>query len=283
MADTLGWMVMGINEYLLPGARVMPEGIVAGPHADFFAGSSADGTVYRCRLEDAVAHVWLQPGEHGRDSALGMAVHEGRHLVVCGGRTGHVFCYDIPSGELAHRATPGGFPNDVCIVGDTVYVTDSSRPVLRTGPVGGDLTELDLAEAGEDAYLNGIVATPDAVLVAAQGTEALWRVDLRTHEVTKLTDGFGADGMLLLGDVLYGVCNEGTTMDDAVFFLAALRLDDDGGATPLGRFVDPRFDTPTTLDTDGERLLIVNAQFAKGSSAAAPFQVIAVPLPVPLA
>ncbi|HCU50564.1 MAG TPA: superoxide dismutase, partial [Micromonosporaceae bacterium] len=38
---------MAITEYFLPGARVMPEGIVVGPDNDFFAGSSADGTIYR--------------------------------------------------------------------------------------------------------------------------------------------------------------------------------------------------------------------------------------------
>jgi Cu-Zn family superoxide dismutase len=268
---------MGFNEYLLPGERVLPEGIVVGPDADFYTGSSADGTIYHCRLDEPEAQVWLEAGEDGRDSALGMAIHNETKLVICGGRTGLVWVYEIASGQLLSRLMTDGFPNDVCVVGNTMYVTDSAQPVLHYGPVGGELTTLDMSPAGPDAYLNGIVATPDAILVAAQGTEMLWRVDLATGAVSKLADGFGADGMLLVGDTLYGLCNEGTSIDDAVFFLAGVRLNADATrAQPLGRFVDPRFDTPTTLDTDGERFLIVNAQFAKGAAAAPPFQVIAV-------
>jgi hypothetical protein len=268
---------MGFNEYLLPGERVLPEGIVVGPDRDFYTSGSADGTIFHCRLDEPEAEIWLAPGDDGRDSALGMAIHNETKLVICGGRTGMVFVYEIASGQLISRTITEGFPNDVCVVGNTMYVTDSAQPVLHYGPIGGELSTLDLTPAGPDAYLNGIVATPDALLVAAQGTEMLWRVDLRSGAVSKLADGFGADGMLLVGDVLYGLCNEGTSLDDVTFFLAGLRLNADATeATPLGRHIDPRFDTPTTLDTDGERLLIVNAQFAKGAAAAAPFQVIAV-------
>lgn len=270
---------MGFNEYLLPGERVMPEGIVSGPDRDFYASGSADGTIFHCRLDEPEAQVWLAPGEDGRDSALGMAIHNNTKLVICGGRTGMIFVYEMASGQLLASYATEGFPNDVCVVGNTMYVTDSALPVLHFGPIGGELTTLDLSEAGPDAYLNGIVATPHALLVAAQGTEVLWRVDLLTNKVSRLADGFAADGMLLVGDVLYGLCNEGVSIDDAVFFLAGLRLNADATeATPLGRFIDARFDTPTTLDTDGENLLIVNAQFAKGAAAAPPFQVIAVPL-----
>ena len=248
---------MTITEYLLPGERVMPEGIVVGPDNDFFAGSSADGTIYRGRLNEQVAKVWQEPDEDGRTSVLGMAVYQGERLIVCGGKTGHLFVYDIASEMLVSRATVAGFLNDVCIVGDHAYATDSSRPVVWRFDLMGGADEVPVDGAGEDAYLNGIVATPDgSLLAAAQGTEMLWRIDLETGKAEKLADRFAADGLLLIGDVLYGLCNEGTTMEDAVFFLAGLRIDDARSVTPLGRFTDPRFDTPTTLDTDGGRLLI---------------------------
>jgi hypothetical protein len=70
-------------------------------------------------------------------------------------------------------------------------------------------------------------------------------------------------------------------MEDVEFFLGGLRVEDDGRRmTPLGTYAHQRFDSPTTLDTDGQRLLIVNSQLAKRDSAAPPFQIIAVTLPL---
>lgn len=275
---------MAISEYLLPGDWVRPEGIAVGPDRHFFAGSSADGTIYRCRLDEPTAQSWQPPRADGRTAALGLAVYDSSQLVVCGGETGHLFVYDLATSELISRRTVEGFLNDVCVVGDEAYATDSSQPIVWRLDLSSDAAPIaiDLPDAGPDAYLNGIVTAPcdTALLVAAQGTEVLWRLDLTDGSAQAIAHDFAADGLLVLGDVLVGVCNEGDSMDTAEFFLAALKLADDARtAVPLGRFTDPRFDTPTTLDTDGERLLVVNAQFARGSAAGPPFQVIAVPLP----
>ncbi len=95
-----------------------------------------------------------------------------------------------------------------------------------------------------------------------------------------LATEWAADGLLLLDDLLIGVCNRGDILETAEFFLAALRLTPDGtAATSLGRYDDPAFDTPTTLAYDGERLLVVNGQSAKGAAAAPPFQVVVLPIP----
>lgn len=260
----------------------MPEGIVTGPGKDhFFSGSAADGTVFRCALDQEVAEIWLPAGGDGRDMALGMAVHDGARLVVCGGRNGGLFVYDLATRALVRKESVDGFLNDVCVVGDMAYVTDSSRPVLWRCDLSADgpMTEVSLAEAGPDAYLNGIVAVEHGLLVAAQGTETLWRVD--SEGMSIVAEGWGADGLLVDGDVLYGMCNVGETHEDAVFFLGALRLSDGGRkAEDLGRFIDERFDTPTTLDADGSRLLIVNAQFGRRADARPPFQVIVMDKPI---
>jgi Cu-Zn family superoxide dismutase len=273
---------MTFDEYVLPGDRVLPEGIVVGPDRLFYAGSSVDGTVFRGHLDRPTTEAWLAPGLDGRISALGMAIRDGR-LVICGGRAGRLFVYDLSSGELLDSKAVDGFLNDVCFLGDACYVTDSARPVLWRYEFGGDLTEVGMPAATEDAYLNGITATPggEALLVAAQGTETLWRLEPDSGKAELVAEDYCADGLLLIGDTLYGACNRGETMEDAVFFLAGLRLEEDGRrTTPLGTYVEDRFSTPTTLDTDGERLLIVNSQFAKRDSAAPPFQVIAVPVPL---
>jgi sugar lactone lactonase YvrE len=139
---------------------------------------------------------------------------------------------------------------------------------------------IHLKDTGPKVYPNGIVALNDEVLLVADpGEEVLLRVELDGSTQVLATE-WAADGLLLLDDLLIGVCNRGDVLETAEFFLSALRLTPDGtAATLLGRHDDPRFDTPTTVAFDGERLLVVNGQSAKGAAAAPPFQVIALPLP----
>jgi Cu-Zn family superoxide dismutase len=275
---------MSVTAYHLPGGRVRPEGITLSPDGTFFAGSSADGTLYQCALDAPVAEIWSPPGADGRTVALGLTIAARGLLVVCGGKTGDLFTYDVAGRALVSRWHVDGYLNDVCVIGDLAYVTDSSRPVVWCFDLGSDAppTALNLPAAGPDAYLNGIVASADgtALLIAAQGTEVLWRLDLADLSATALATGFAADGLLLTGGTLIGVCNEGDTLATAEFFLTAHELSPDGRtATHLGRYTDPAFDTPTTLATDGERLLVVNGQFAKGEAAAPPYEVVAIPVP----
>jgi hypothetical protein len=281
---------MTISEYVLPGDWVRPEGITLGPDNDFFSGSSADGTIYHCSLTAPTAEIWLAAGTDRRTVAVGMTLYSGTQLVVCGGRTGTLHVYDVASRELISERTVDGYLNDVWVIAGHAYATDSANPIIwqfdLTAPAAP--VPIEIPHAGPDAYLNGIVATPDgtALLVAAQGTEILWRIDLADHSATAIATDFAADGLLLLGegagddDLLLGVCNRGESMATAEFFLTALRLTDNATtATFVGTYQDPRFDTPTTLATAEDRLLVVNAQFAKGPAAKPPFQVIAVSTP----
>jgi Cu-Zn family superoxide dismutase len=275
---------MPISEYVLPGGWVRPEGITLGPDHDFFSGSSADGTIFRCDLTLPAAEIWLPAGADGRTVAFGMTLYSGSKLVVCGGKTGLLFVYDVATRALLSKRGIEGFLNDVWVVGNYAYATDSSQPVIwRFGLLSdADPVAIRLPDAGPDPYLNGIVATADdtALLVAAQGTEVLWRVELADGSARPIAADFAADGLLLIGNILIGVCSRGDTIENAEFFLAALEVaDGTRAATPIGEYTDPGFDTPTTLATDGKRLLIVNSQFAKGAAAGPPFQVIAVELP----
>jgi Cu-Zn family superoxide dismutase len=286
-----------IETYRLPGdISSRPEGITTGIDADFYVGSLRDGSIFHGRLDSETAQVWQQPGEDGRTSVLGMALHAGRNLVACGGRTGHVFVYDLASGGLVARRTVASEPtllNDVWVVGDTAYVTDSARPVVwrlslaDPGGVGEPEVFADLAAAGETPYLNGVVATADesALIVAAQAVGALWRVDLASGaaRTVELPEGyqFAADGLLLLDDrTLLGICNEGDTRETAVFFLEGLRLDGSASVgVPFGRWTDPRMDTPTTIAVAADgRLLLVNSQLAR-LEPVPPFTVIAMNVP----
>jgi sugar lactone lactonase YvrE len=281
---------MPISEYVLPGDWVRPEGITLGPDNDFFSGSSADGTIYRCGLADPTAEIWLPAGTDGRTVALGMTLYSGTHLVVCGGKTGTLSMYDVASRELISQRTVDGYLNDVCVVSDHAYATDSASPIIWRFDLTTNSapTPVEVPAVGPNAYLNGIVATADGsvLLVAAQGTEILWRVDLANHVTLAIATEFAADGLLLLDkstgddDLLLGVCTRGESMATAEFFLAALRLSGSADeATSVGTYQDPRFDTPTTLAATADYLLVVNAQLAKGPDAKPPFRVIAVPVP----
>lgn len=152
------------------------------------------------------------------------------------------------------------------ITEDAVYVTDWANPVVHRAEIhGGELGPLepwlDVRSAlpqfpARFWLLNGIVADRSGrtLLVASNGTEAVWRVDVATREVDQLDlDGasFGADGMLLRGRTLYAVLNYGAPSGVYVATLdAELRT---GSVTH--RITGELFDLPTTLARHGCLLL----------------------------
>ncbi|HEU5448455.1 MAG TPA: hypothetical protein VFW57_05535, partial [Acidimicrobiia bacterium] len=123
----------GTVAYEIPG--VQPEGVGFDPrNCSFYtAGSFARGEVYRGRLDQPKADLFLPP-EADRHSAFGVEVDAKRDLVlVIGGHTGVLYAYDLSDKKLHGRfdTGAGGFLNEVTVApnGD-VYVTDSSRPTL---------------------------------------------------------------------------------------------------------------------------------------------------------
>jgi len=274
---------MSIDAYELPGDFVKPEGITMGPDGDFFSGSRTDGTIYRCSLDEPTAEIWSPGGTDGRTIVLGFDLYADVQLVVCGAETGTLYSYDLATRELVSKRSIEGYLNDVWVIGDHAYATDSSQPVVwRFDLLNTELAPepIHLKDTGPKVYPNGIVALNDEVLLVADpGEEVLLRVELDGSTQVLATE-WAADGLLLLDDLLIGVCNRGDVLETAEFFLSALRLTAGGtAATPLGRYDDPRFDTPTTVAFDGDRLLVVNGQSGKGEAAAPPFQVIALPIP----
>ncbi|MFD6462971.1 hypothetical protein [Streptomyces roseolus] len=109
--------------------------------------------------------------------------------------------------------------------------------------------------------LNGIVAdgTGSTLLVASNGTEAVWRIDTADKDVSRLDlDGqsFGADGMVLRGRTLYAVLNYG-----APHGVYIARLDEElRTGTVTHRLTDEPFDLPTRLARHGCRLSVVDSQ-----------------------
>ncbi|MFC7328217.1 SMP-30/gluconolactonase/LRE family protein [Marinactinospora rubrisoli] len=266
----------------LPGDRVYPEGIAADPRTGvLYAGSYADGTVFRVAPGRRVAEIFLPAGADGRTTANGLAVDRSGRLWVTDSTAG-VTVYDTRDREpLARFDVPGDAPffvNDVTVAPDgTAYLTDSLRnvvyrvtPGLLARTEGGaaalpeyvDLSgELGPREPGVFS-LNGIVTDGRHLLTADMTEGGLYRVDLVSGSVRRVAleggDMLNADGLELRGGTLWAAHN--TT--DAI---SRWRLDSDGTTARRERLLtDDALQLPTTLVHDRGRLFVVRSQFDQG-------------------
>ncbi len=308
-----------VDHYALSGDNVFPEGITEGPGGSFFVGSLGTGAIYAGDVGTGQTQVLVPPDGDGRAAIAGLDVDGHGRLIACDLEGAALYVFDIAERRLvARRSIPAdeSWPNDVVVVGDDAYVTDTKRPVIWRLPVGADEVGLpevaiDLARFGpaDPAYLNGIVAgVPGGsgsegsgagsgsgssggsgrLLFASQGEGGTlwlgapesgdaWPVDLGGYE-------FNADGMLLDGDVLYGVTNRGESHADARFMISVVRLAPDwrSGAV-IGELSDPAWDSPTTIAKVDGKLLIVCSQIVRretGGEPKLPFEVVGIEFPV---
>jgi sugar lactone lactonase YvrE len=278
----------GTFTYRLAGERVFPEGIAFDRRSgSFFVSSTGSGAIYRGKLWQRKARVYLPGGADGRAPATGptpnvagVEVDGHGRLYVAGGGSGYVWVYDIRSRRLIRRFTTpgaGGFLNDLVVThGGDVWVTDSYRPVLfriRAAAIhrGRDMELPELRFEGGPQYrlgainLNGIVAGPRGryLLVVDYDNGELWRADPPSGRETQVQlsqvdlDGgpvVHGDGLVQRGSILYVVRSENA--------VDKLRLSDDGRrARRLSTTTDPTFDFTTTAALAGGRLLVVNSQF----------------------
>lgn len=267
-----------------------PEGITIGGGPYAYAGSIADGSVYRADLRTGQGRtVAAGPGT----SAAGLKLDgRGRLFVAMVGAGARVV--DARTGaELASyvlATETETFANDVVLTPRAVWFTDSYEPTLYALPLGpggalpdaADVVRLPLGGdwsqvPGAVINANGITQTPDgtALLVVQTGVGGLHRVDPRTG-VTRLVDlGDAAplvngDGLLLTGRTLYVVQNRQNAID-------VFRLSPDGhSGVFLRRLTDPDLDIPTTVAAYGDRLYLPNARFTTTPTPDTPYDIIAV-------
>jgi Cu-Zn family superoxide dismutase len=297
LAASAGLAGAGIGrpaEYTIPGDRVCPEGIAIerGSRA-IYVGSTTDGTIFRGDLREPALVPLAPGGADGRTTAIGLEADRRGRLFVAGGPTGKVFVLSTRDGAtrqvLDTQRTDVGFLNDLALTRDAAYVTDSQRPVLYRAPLGrrGEPTGtiepwLDFTgtpfeyEAGFNA--NGIVKARRGrfLLVIQSNTGELFRIDTRTKQVVQVDLGGASltngDGLLLRGRTLYVVRNQQE-------LIVPVRLSRDLTRGRVGNGVTSealRF--PTTIASDGRRLLVVNSQFdrrAPGLTPELPFTVSA--------
>ncbi|MEU1540205.1 hypothetical protein ABZ461_19185 [Actinacidiphila glaucinigra] len=253
---------------------VLPEGIAIDRDGTMYVSSDGTGALYRGDVRDTRLRPFHAEGLADRPSTLGVHT-DGRGRVYSVG--GAELTVHDRGGRLLARRTALGGPlgasdlNDLVITRDAVYVTDWANPVvyradLRHGRLGPLEPWLDVRSAfpqfpAQYWLLNGIAADRSGrtLLVASNGTEAVWRVDVATREVGQVDLGgasFGADGMLLRGRTLYAVLNYGAPNG---VYIAELDPDLRSG-TVTHRVTGEPFDLPTTLARHGCRLYVVNSQ-----------------------
>ena len=247
------------------------EGVAVGSGTSVYAGSLADGAIWKGDLRTGEGSV-LVPGSEGSVS-VGLKAERGL-LYVAGGPTGTATVYDADSGAVVDSfalADPGtSFVNDVTVTRDAAYFTNSFAPVVYRvdlGPAGVPTGDVDAVDLGGDWVqgtgfgANGTASTPDgkALIVVNSGTGTLYKVDPMTGEATEIDTGGVAvtagDGILLRGKTLYVVRNQ--LNEIAVLSMSPHNL----SATLVDTLTDPDFDVPTTLAAHGTELYAVNARF----------------------
>ncbi|MBG0826327.1 SMP-30/gluconolactonase/LRE family protein [Planomonospora sp. ID67723] len=270
--------------YELPGDRVYPEGIAVDPRTgDLYAGSFADGTVFKMTPGRRTAQIFLPAGADGRHTANGLKVDRFGRLWVTDSTTG-VSVYDTRSRRLLARfEVPGKdarFVNDLAVTPDGgAYLTDSVRALVyqvtpdQLAGAGGESVELtprfDLggvldAHAPDAFTLNGIVADPSGrhLLTVDMTGGDLYRLDLVSGAIRRVAlhggDMIHADGLELQNGRLWVVHNTTNT-------ISRWRIAGDSSSARVERRVtDEALQIPTTLVRARGTLYVVRSQFDKG-------------------
>lgn len=272
------------TEYALPDGW-LPEGIAIGGKPYAYQGSRANGAILRTDLRTGEGTV-LYEGGTGQVSVGLKLDHDG--LLYVAGSTGVARVIDSRTGELAttHQLTSatGHFINDVTLLGDRAWFTDSRHAVLYgvpRGRSGGEISALaltgDWVQLPDVNNANGIVGTPDGrgLIVVKSTPGELYNVNVGTGHATRITlvgaaDVVNGDGLYRIGRTLYVVQNR-------LNLISVWSLDRTATTATLTRTItDPRFDVPTTAARYGDRLYLVNARFTSPQLPETTFTAVAV-------
>ncbi|MEU0948544.1 superoxide dismutase [Streptomyces canus] len=246
-----------------------PEGITIDSRPYAYFASRANGAVYGADLRTGEGTI-VYAGEAGT-SANGLKIdHDGLLYLTSGSVGGVARVVDSRTGRLVttyQLCDPTGhFINDVTLVGDRAWFTDSYDAVLYGVPRGGTGEVRALPITGDwvqgaagSFSANGLVTTPDGTALIAVNGGQLYRVPLATGNATRITlmgtDAVDAgDGLVRDGHRLFVVQNR-------LNQVSVLDLDAKVSTATLHHTIsDPRFDVPTTAALHLNRLYVVNGR-----------------------
>lgn len=272
------------TEFPLPDG-FLPEGITIGSKPFAYMGSRANGAIFRTDLRTGEGSV-IHEGTAGLAS-VGLKLDRDGLLYVSGGAGGTARIISSRTGRLVttHQLTQNASPfiNDVVLLGDRAWFTDSRDAVLygvprgRAGAVRALPLSGDWVQTPDVNNANGLVGTPDGRALIVVSVGKLYRVNLRTGHATVITltgapDVTNGDGLVRIGATLYVVQNRRNLV--SVWDLDAKATT----ATLLRTITDPRFDVPTTAARFRDRLYLVNARFTSPQLPETTFNGVAVPL-----
>lgn len=272
------------TEFPLPDG-FLPEGITIGSKPFAYMGSRANGAIFRTDLRTGEGSV-IHEGTAGLAS-VGLKLDRDGLLYVSGGAGGTARIISSRTGRLVttHQLTQNASPfiNDVVLLGDRAWFTDSRDAVLygvprgRAGAVRALPLSGDWVQTPDVNNANGLVGTPDGRALIVVSVGKLYHVNLRTGHATVITltgapDVTNGDGLVRIGATLYVVQNRRNLV--SVWDLDTKATT----ATLLRTITDPRFDVPTTAARFRDRLYLVNARFTSPQLPETTFNGVAVPL-----
>jgi streptogramin lyase len=204
------------TEFPLPDG-FLPEGITIGRKPYAYLGSRANGAILRTDLRTGKGKV-IFAGGTGLVS-VGLKLDDDGLLYVAGS-TGIARIHNSRTGELVatHQLTEatGHFINDVILLGDRAWFTDSRDAVLHGVPRGrgGAVRALpltgDWVQTPDVNNANGIVGTPDGrgLIVVKSSPGELYNVSVKTGYATKITlvgaeTVINGDGLVRIGRTSY--------------------------------------------------------------------------------
>ncbi|KPI02349.1 hypothetical protein OK074_5350 [Actinobacteria bacterium OK074] len=285
-ADRRGAAATWPSDFPLPNG-FLPEGITIGNSPYAYLGSRANGAIYRADLRTGEGEV-ISEGATGLVS-VGLKLDRDGLLYVAAGSTGAARVVDARTGSVltTHQltSTTGHFINDVVLLGDRAWFTDSLDAVLYGVPRGGGGTgEVralpltgDWVQTPGVNNANGVVGTPDgrALIVVSSSPGRLYRVDLDSGHATEISltgqaDVANGDGLFRIGRTLYVVQNR-------LNLISVWDLNSGATAATLRTtLTNPLFDIPTTAARWGNRLYLVNARFTTTQTPETTFNVVTV-------
>ncbi|MFI1016401.1 SMP-30/gluconolactonase/LRE family protein [Streptomyces sp. NPDC020965] len=273
-----------------------PEGITIGPRPYAYTGSLANGDVHRVSLASGTGTI-VSRGLGAGHPAVGLTIDTyDRRLFISGGPSGELRVVDLRSGEIerVHRVGgEGAFVNDVVLMSDSAWFSDSLKPQLYRLALGRDGTPGEVSTiplTGDwvngpsvidlGIIANGIARTPDGtglllINLSVKGG-GLMRIDPRTGVARRGDLGVAtplADGLLVIGRTLYCVLPHKNAVD-------VFRLDSSGlRARHVTRITDPRFQMPPTIAPWGDRLYLPNGRFDVPPTPDTEYNMVAIPRP----